>query len=152
MAEYAWAMTDMARGVRAHRVPLTPTGDIDQDGKALCGRRRTGLWQQVPEEDTNGWRCRPCERAEAHAAEVKPVCLFWVHPADMDEGVFVFATSRNRARMLGMAELPLECDYIDMRAKCLARDVGGDADVVVVTEEDPGYARVTALGFGFESD
>ena len=64
-----------------------------------------------------------------------------------DWQVFVFAETRNRAKMMFL-DWYGDCFYIDIRARILKKDTGGIAEVVDTDWED-NYKRVTDLGFRY---
>lgn len=75
--------------------------------------------------------------------------LYWVTDND-DYGAYVFAESRNKARMMMVHHFDDE-EYIDLRAYLKAKDVGGDSRVVEC-EEEKGYDRVLACGCRYATE
>jgi hypothetical protein len=74
--------------------------------------------------------------------------LYWVSGCEYQYGVFIFTTSRNRAKMLAVGQFNDSDTYLDMRCQTLKKDVSG-RETVVDCDFDEDYKRVTELGFGF---
>lgn len=83
------------------------------------------------------------------------VNLYWVGPSQEDWGFYVFARTGNRAKSLctGHGTYTFAYyDYIDLRVNKLVSNVGGETDIVVEDEGEPGYDRVLAVGCAFSDD
>ena len=83
------------------------------------------------------------------------VNLYWVGPSWEDWGSYVFAISGNRAKSLCKGHQTYtftDCDYTDLRVSKLVSNVGGEIDVVVEDECEPGYDRVLTAGCAFRDD
>ena len=65
---------------------------------------------------------------------------------------FVFAETANRAKALCVNYFTDDEPYINMRAKIIKKDVGGETDIVVDSETDKDYGRVLAAGGRFLSE
>lgn len=83
------------------------------------------------------------------------VNLYWVGPSQEDWGSYVFARSSNRAKSLCTGRQTYaftDNDYINLRVSKLVSNVGGETDIVVEDECEPGYNRVLAAGCAFRDD
>lgn len=83
------------------------------------------------------------------------VNLYWVGPSQEDWGYYVFAISGNRAKSLCtgyQAYYLTDYDYINLRVGKLVSNVGGETDIVVEAEDEPGYDRVLVAGCAFRDD
>ena len=78
------------------------------------------------------------------------VNLYLVSPNnDYDYGYFVFASSRGKAKSLCVGYNNPDEQYLDFRINLMAKDVGGENNIVVDCPEDDGYKRVLATGHSY---
>ena len=94
--------------------------------------------------------CGGCTCGLAEKDDDKPVNLYWVQVGyeEFSWGYFVFATSRNRAKSICVHHFHEEEEYIDFRTRTLKKNVNMvRRDSIIDSPDDPGYGRVTELGF-----
>jgi hypothetical protein len=92
-----------------------------------------------------------CVDGMCHLKEPDFINLYWVCGCEWKYGVYVFTTSRNRAKSMAVGIFDESDIYTDMRCKTLKKDVGG-RECVVDCELDDGYEKVVSLGFQFKSE
>ena len=76
--------------------------------------------------------------------------LYIVDEKDSDYATYVFAETRNKARVM-MIGFYWDEEYINLRARLVAKDVGGIAEVVD-NDEGEVYERLLKLGGRYESE
>lgn len=92
--------------------------------------------------------CSKCEATEFFDLFECAVCkvnLYCVSP-NTDYGYFVFASSRGKAKSLCVGYNSPNEEYLDFRINLMAKDVGGENNVVVDDYLDKNYKRVLATG------
>jgi hypothetical protein len=77
------------------------------------------------------------------------VNLYYVHQENAEYGLFVFASTHNKAKSLCVNHFTDDEPYIDMRARIMVKNVGGTSNIVVDSDMDDAYKRVLAVGCGF---
>jgi hypothetical protein len=80
------------------------------------------------------------------------VNLYCVGPVNAEYSCFVFASTANKARALCVNHFSDDEAYIDMRAYLRQKNVGGQNNVIVDSDFDKDYGRVTAAGCYYSSE